>query len=804
MTEKESEKVKKRTGKLLSSFVVLTIVLSVLAASVTSVSAEDFDDIIVTADPSVIYADGGTSTSTITATLIKDGSPVAKQGQAVIFDLVDDSKGAELNTGAPVLKYTNETGKACTTLTAGFETGVVTIEARAPIPAGAVTNTTQVTLSGPPEVTRIVVSPPEKTLIVGGTQQFIATAYSQYPEPDDVMPDVEFTWTSSNETVGTVTETGFFEALALGHTFVNATNASIVGSASVTVIEYKPDLNVTEITPKCDYLFANESNEICAVIENIGPADAGAFNVSFVVGGFSEKVEVSGLAAGASTTRCVIDPTLRNAGDLVTITVTADCDGEIIELNEANNATVQAETVVNNGYKGKTYTGGENITTLQTHTLNGSVLYSVGDSHYLSGATTSWTQYIANWTASDLPVPGAATIEKARLYVYYTWDKVQGMPDNVSMEFNDNPVTIDAFYTDRKGYGTWDFPFGMLAYDVTTYFNASGNNAILENLNPVAGNPSIQGMLLVVIYADATEPERTIWINEECDILAAKSSYCTTPEEATAYAPFAGTIEDIANKSAKLITVAPSASAGDDENRLYFNDQVWNGVWDHYVGATELGIAETDVSDDLKSSDNIAKFQDNGDWMEASNAILLVEEKPPVTEYNVTLELGWNMIGVPLDLSNYTLPEPLSSIEGKYTDIAYYNATSGEYQSYTVGWEAFATLKELEPGAGYWINMTESSILTFEGNKFVELSRDLESEWNMFSVPYGIENETLPSVVESIEGDYTDIAYYNATSGEYQSYTVGWEAFATLKELEPGAGYWINMTSPATFVASII
>ena len=177
-----------------------------------------------------------------------------------------------------------------------------------------------------------------------------------------------------------------------------------------------------------------------------------------------------------------------------------------------------------------------------------------------------------------------------------------------------------------------------------------------------------------------------------------------------------------------------------------------------------------------------------------------------VTEYtvSVTLESGWNMIGVPLDLSNYTLPVPLSSIEGDYTDIVYYNATSGEYQSYTVGWEAFATLKELEPGAGYWINMTESSILTFEDNKFVELSRDLESGWNMFSVPYGVANKTLPSIMESIEDDYTDIVYYNATSGEYQSYTVGWEAFATLKELEPCAGYWINMTNPATFVASIV
>jgi hypothetical protein len=45
--------------------------------------------------------------------------------------------------------------------------------------------------------------------------------------------------------------------------------------------EGKPDLNVTEITLNCGYLFASESNEICAKIENIGGGGAGAFNVRF-------------------------------------------------------------------------------------------------------------------------------------------------------------------------------------------------------------------------------------------------------------------------------------------------------------------------------------------------------------------------------------------------------------------------------------------------------------------------------------------------------------------------------------------
>ncbi len=796
MTEKESKKGKKRTGKLLSSFVVLTIVLSVLAASVTSVSAQvppapKVTEIVVSANPSSIPAEEG-STSTITATVI-NWTGAGPGDLDVYFEIEGPDYGTSIS---PEWNRTDDAGNATATLTAGagVEPGTVTVKVTGQ--GGIAVNTTQVTLSGAPEVTSIVVSPPVAELIVGGTQQFTATAYNQY---GGVMPDIEFAWTRSNGTVGTVNGTGFFEASALGSTLVNATNASIVGNASVTVTEYAPDLIVTEITPNCDEIFANESNTVNATIKNNGTAAAGAFNVSFVVGAFSEEVEVSGLAIGASEEVTVTDPTLRNAGESVTITVTADCDGEVGELDEANNATSIAKTVVNNGYKGKTYTGGEDITTLQTHTLNGSVLYSTGDSYYLGGGT-SWTQYIANWTASDLPVPdGATSIVKARLYVYYTWDKVQGMPGNVSMEFNDNPVTIDAFYTDRKGYGTWDFPFGMLTYDVTTDFNTSGNTAVLENQNPVAGNPSIQGMLLVVIYADATEPERTIWINEECDILAAKSSYCTTPEEATAYAPFAGTIEDIANKSAKLITVAPSASAGDDENRLYFNDQVWNGVWDHYDGATELGIAETDVSDDLKSGDNIAKFQDNGDWMEASNAILVVEEVLPEKKFTIDFVTGYNMISLPLNDTSVTNASSLvAKIGANCTEVFKWNTTTQGWESYNPSMPSAAAFG-IVGGEGYFVSMSGPETVVFRGIMGWEspFSMSLVTGYNMIGIPVNDTSVTNASLlIAEIGANCTEIFKWNKTSQGWESYNPSMPPAAAFN-IGCGEGYFVSMAGPA-------
>ena len=402
---------------------------------------------------------------------------------------------------------------------------------------------------------------------------------------------------------------------------------ALVGSAQAS-----PDLAVKSITTNCGELFGNESNVLEAEIEKIGNTTANASHASFVLSdGYTEKVSVQPLDAGNSTIVSIIDPTIRTAGAAVNITVIADCDGAIAESNETNNASFHTAMVVNNGYKGKRYTGGNDLDTLQVHTLKGDIIYSTGDSYYLSSYSyPSWTHYTAHWNASDSPVPNGASVEEARLYVYYTWDTKGVIPDNISLTFNGYSETPDAVYSDRKGYGSYDYPSGMVAYNVTSNFNTSGNTAILTNSYSGGGSVSMQGMLLIVIYAESSEPERTIWINEECDLLSAKSSYCTTPEEATAYAPFGGPIDLAKVERAKLITVAPSADKGGDMNRLYFNDHVWNGTWNHYIGNnTNLGLNETEVTADLNSSNNLAKLQDNGDSMEASNAILVVEYKQP-------------------------------------------------------------------------------------------------------------------------------------------------------------------------------
>lgn len=406
---------------------------------------------------------------------------------------------------------------------------------------------------------------------------------------------------------------------------------------TVATVAPLPDLNVTAITVNPDYsaghkeLFANESNTIQTTITNLDPSNASsAFNVSFAIEGVDTwRVRVDGLAAGAST-NLAIQWTPDRGGTVVlspvtfNLTVTADCDGEVSETDETNNVFSKTLFVYNNGYKGKRYTGGHDIETKHMEPLRGNLIYSKGTSLYQSGGS-GWTSYTVNWASGDLPVPDSAAVKQARLYVYYTWDP-SGI--NASMNFNGHLFAmsdLDAHYIDAKGYGSYhDHKYGTMVYNVKNYFNTSGNTASLTKV--VANdNVALYGMLLVLVYEDASEPERLIWLNEECDLLTAKAGYGTNETEATAYAPFSGSIDITRVNAAALVTVVPGGDSGaGNEDRLYFNAGEWDNLWEGSAGKT-ISINETDVIGYLLADSNLARLQSRGDGFMATNAFLVVQ-----------------------------------------------------------------------------------------------------------------------------------------------------------------------------------
>ena len=821
MTEKESKKGKKRTGKLLSSFVVLTIVLSVLAVTMLPASAQP--TVTRSIDPDTV-SPGDVVDVTISFTTTEDMAfPVLQDVVPFGWDVTDWSADPAATISFNV-SGDSTVGYLWGTLGSGVD---VTTSYKLHVPGDAadddyplngalkklgshyanVTGDDTVTVIGPYGV-ELTVDQAERKVAPNENATYTLTVKNTGNTGDtfDIAIDnvpAEATATLSAGVTPELAPDGTYDvslnvSSAIEDEYIVNVTATSQGDPSksdkvttkTNVSLDLPDLIVTEITPNCGYLFGNESNNVSAIIKNVGTEAAGAFNVNFTVDAFSDVVSVSGLDVGASKEVTITDPTLRNAGDLVTITVTIDLGGK------SNSTTV---TVMNNGYKGKTYTGGANITTLQTHTLNGSVLYSVGDSYYLSSGTyPNWTTYNVSWNISDLPVPANASVEKARLYVPYTWDKEGVMPGNVNLVFNGNAQILDAHYSDEKGWAT-SYPYGMLAYNVTADFNTSGNVANLTNLYPGGNNVSMRGMLLVVVYGDNSEPQRTIIINEGFDLLYGGSSKCTTPEEATAYAPFAGTIGDIDNKSARLITVAPGA--GPTEGELIFNGNVWNNVW-NFEGATQIGINDRDVTQYLLAENNEAAFQSNGDWMEASNAILVVEVQPE-KEFTIDFVTGYNMISMPVNDTSVTNASLLmDEIGADCTEIFKWNTTTPGWESYNPGMPSAAAF-DIVGGEGYFVSMSGPETVVFTGIGWESpFSMSLVTGYNMIGIPVNDTSVTNASLLmDEIGADCTEIFKWNTTTPGWESYNPGMPSAAAF-DIGCGEGYFVSMAGPAdiTFV----
>jgi len=403
----------------------------------------------------------------------------------------------------------------------------------------------------------------------------------------------------------------------------------------------EPDLNVTSITVNADcpqgegYAFANECNNITAVIEeDNGVTVTDSFNVTFRVNdALICEEEVNGITGGTTKEvwcNCSWVPTIK---ELHYINVTVDDNptmglphppGKIAETDEGNNSKNVSQMVYWNGYKGKRWApwdGGDIETEdkyCEQERIN--LTYSVGDSEYLSSwYHPHWTTYTANWTAADLSIPPAgANIEQATLFIGYTFDKkgiIAGGHYNV--KFNDVTQTFEEHDWDRKGFGTSDYPGGLLKFNVTDDFDVMGNNATFTNTWSGGGNVSMQGMVLVVVYQHDSEPRRMIWINKGFDNLWAgkpDKQYCVNETEATAFVPFENCTEPIDKselKKAELITITTDAFDGDDMNKLYFNAGEWYGFGapGNKLGATGFGANTTDVLQYLNPTDNVAKFQ---------------------------------------------------------------------------------------------------------------------------------------------------------------------------------------------------
>ena len=160
----------------------------------------------------------------------------------------------------------NGTNAAKSTTATFYRAGSYTFQVT--ISDGANTTTSSVVVTVTPVVTTIIVTPSNVTVDENGTQQFLATAYSQFGIQMGSQPS--FTW-SVSAGLGSVNSSGLYTAPeSTGSATVTATASSVSGTASVTVVNVAPTVVTTGST-----LAYTENDPATAVDSGVTVTDDG-------------------------------------------------------------------------------------------------------------------------------------------------------------------------------------------------------------------------------------------------------------------------------------------------------------------------------------------------------------------------------------------------------------------------------------------------------------------------------------------------------------------------------------------------
>ena len=140
----------------------------------------------------------------------------------------------------------------------------------------------------------------------------------------------------------------------------------------------------------------------------------------------------------------------------------------------------------------------------------------------------------------------------------------------------------------------------------------------------------------------------------------------------------------------------------------------------------------------------------------------IVYHSIPRCEHSYNLPAGWNMISVPCKVE-----DPL--LERLFPNVISLFEFSGIYQKTTT----------MEAGKGYWINLPVASTASITGPGSFELNVDLPVEWSM--VGPGQNPVPVSSLLDNV------ISVFGFEEGYF-----------TADVLEPGQGYWANLSTDGT------
>jgi hypothetical protein len=145
----------------------------------------------------------------------------------------------------------------------------------------------------------------------------------------------------------------------------------------------------------------------------------------------------------------------------------------------------------------------------------------------------------------------------------------------------------------------------------------------------------------------------------------------------------------------------------------------------------------------------------------------------------------------------------LYSVAGGYDLVEYYDSTDAAdpWKVYGPARPAYSnSLHTLRVGQGFWVHMLNEATWTLRGTPVTSLSIPLYVGWNMVGWPVRTDR-TLPGALNGIAGKYVSVWAYPGGDADppWRHYAPAAAPWANnLGQMEPGKGYWLEVTQNCT------
>lgn len=176
------------------------------------------------------------------------------------------------------------------------------------------------------------------------------------------------------------------------------------------------------------------------------------------------------------------------------------------------------------------------------------------------------------------------------------------------------------------------------------------------------------------------------------------------------------------------------------------------------------------------------------------------------TTVEMEVKEGWNLLAMPALAQPLSLPDALSSIAGVWQEVHVYDPTDAEqpWKVFVAGTPAETnTLRELASLQGFWLLANADATLTLSIPSSLTAAGQavqLHPGWNLVGFPGDTPmaaEAALQSIASVLESAF---ALDNSGDGVWLSYTPSAAPEVnTLRTFEPGRGYWVYVTAPASW-----